>query len=442
MMKILIAVWLSAALLSAQDFAAKAEAYVASWARDGQFAGVVLVAKDGQPLLRKGYGLANREWGIPNAPDTRFRLGSITKQFTAAAILQLVERGKLSLEDPVSKHYPDAPAAWEKITIHHLLNHTSGIPSYTALPDFFQKQSMIARKPAEIVKLTQDQPLEFEPGSQFKYNNTGYVLLGHLIERIGGVSYDEYLRKNVLAPLGLADTGYDWNTAVIARRASGYNPDGKLAPYLDMSLPHAAGSLYSTVDDLSRWFDALEAGKVVSKANYAKMSTAYLGGYGYGLKMQKIEGHEVVGHGGGINGFNTSLLRAPADGLTVVVLANQAGPAADMVASELAALFLGKDVKPRPVFTEVKLPVEKLDAVAGQYELRPGFVLKVWRDGAQLMTQATGQGAIPVMASAEDRFFSRQVGAELEFKRGAEGKVTSLVLHQGGHQMPANKIAE
>ncbi|HZO57051.1 MAG TPA: serine hydrolase domain-containing protein, partial [Bryobacteraceae bacterium] len=310
-MRWLVAVWLSAALVLAQDYAAKAEAYVASWVRDGKFQGTVLVMKDGEPLLRKGYGQANREWGIPNSPDTKFRLGSITKQFTAASILQLSERGKLALDDPIAKHYPEAPAAWEKITIHQLLNHTSGIPSYTGLPEFFRKQSMIARNPVEIVKLTQEMPLEFDPGAKFKYNNTGYVLLGHVIEKISGGSYDEYVRKNLLEPLGLKDTGYDWNTTVIARRASGYNPDGKLAPYLDMSLPHAAGSLYSTVDDLAKWSEGLESGKVVSKANYAKMTTPYLSEYGYGLVMQKFEGHDVVGHGGGINGFNTLLLRAP-----------------------------------------------------------------------------------------------------------------------------------
>ena len=441
-MKILFTLWLSAALVFGQEFPARAEAYVASWVRDGQFQGTVLVTKGGEPLLRKGYGLANREWNIPNAPDTKFRLGSITKQFTAAAILQLVERGKLSLEDPISKHYADAPAAWEKITIHHLLNHTSGIVSYTGLPGFFQKQAMIARTPVEIVKLTQEMPLEFDPGTKFKYNNTGYVLLGHVIEKISGVGYDEYLRKNIFEPLGMKDSGYDWNTSVIARRASGYNPDGKLAPYLDMSLPHAAGSLYSTVDDLAKWVEALESGKVVSKENYAKMTTAYLSQYGYGLVMEKREGHDVVGHGGGINGFNTILLRAPADKLTVVVLGNQAGGAPDQIGKELASMYFGKDVQPRPVLTEVKQPAAKMDAVAGQYELRPGFVLKVWREGEQMLTQATGQGNLPVYALSEDRYFAKTIDAQLEFKRGADGKTTGLVLHQGGRQMEAKRIGD
>lgn len=441
-MRILLSLWLSAALLCAQDFTAKAGAYVDSWARDGHFSGTVLVAKDGKPLLRKGWGMANREWNIPNAPDTRFRLGSITKQFTAAAILKLAEEGKLTLQDPVGKYYTDAPATWEKITIHHLLNHTSGIVSYTGLPGFFQKESMTARKPAEIVKLTQDKPLEFEPGSKMKYNNTGYILLGYVIEKVSGMPYDEYLKKNLFEPLGLKDTGYDWNQAIIARRASGYLPDGKNAPYLDMSLPYAAGSLYSTVDDLAAWAAALESGKVVSKENYTKMTTPYLNNYGYGLVMEKIENHGVVGHGGGINGFNTMLLRASSDGLTVAVLANQNTPAADRIGKDLVALYLGKDVKPRPVLTEVKLPAQKLDSVAGQYELRPGFVLKVWREGEQLMTQATGQGKLPIQASAEDQFYSTLVDARITFQRGPDGKVTQLTLHQGGREMVGKRIGD
>ncbi len=441
-MRILIAWLLSAALAFGQDFAAKADAYVASWVRDGQFQGTVLVTKEGQPLLRKGYGLANREWQTANGPDVKYRLGSITKQFTAAAILQLVERGKLSLEEPIGKYYTEAPAAWEKVTIHQLLNHTSGIPSYTAIPRFFNKQAMMPMTPAEIVKLTQDKPLEFDPGTKFKYNNSGYILLGYVIEKVSGGSYDEYVRKNLLEPLGLKDTGYDWNTTVIPKRASGHEPNGKLAPHLDMSVPFAAGSLYSTADDLVKWAEALESGKVVSKESYAKMTTAYLSKYGYGLVMDKSEGHDVIGHGGGINGFNTLLMRAPAEKVTVVVLANQNGPAADTMGKELMAMYFGKDVKPRPVLTEVKQPVEKMDAVTGQYELRPGFVLKVWREGEQMVTQATGQGKMPVFALSENRYFSKLVDAQLEFKRGEDGKATGLVLHQGGRQMEWKRIGE
>src|SRR5258708_308236 len=172
-------------LVHAQDFAVKADQYVSAYVQQNKFIGSVLVARDSKPVFRKGYGLANREWDIPNAPNTKFRLGSITKQFTATCIMQLVEAGKLKLDDPISKYYSGAPA-WTKITIHHLLTHTSGIPSYTDLPGFFQKEAMTDRTPAEIIKLTQDKPLEFEPGEKMKYDNSGYIILGYVIEKVSG----------------------------------------------------------------------------------------------------------------------------------------------------------------------------------------------------------------------------------------------------------------
>ena len=394
-------------LVRAQDVTSRADAFVQSWTRDGLFRGTVLVAKDGQPVFRKAYGLANEEWSIANTPDTRFRLGSITKQFTAAAILQLVERGKLQVTDPIAKYYTDAPAAWEKVTIHHLLNHTSGIPSYTGLPEFFPKMSRDRRTPAEIVKLTQDKALEFEPGTKHVYDNTGYILLGYVIEKVSGMPYAEYLDKNIFGPAGMKESGYDLAEKIIPRRASGYTPDGKNAPFLDMSLPYAAGSLYSTVDDLLKWDKALHGGKIVNAESLSKMTTPGMNNYGYGLVIETKDGRKIIGHGGGINGFNTSMLRYQDQGVVAIALANQNTPATQPIADGLARLVLGEDVQPRPIRTEIKLPQSKLDALAGEYEIRPGFVLKVWRDGDRLMTQATNQQPVPASAIGESRFYVR-----------------------------------
>lgn len=428
---------LFASTLAAQDY----DAYVQSWARDGMFRGAVLVAKDGAPVFRKAYGLANSEWDIPNTLETRFRLGSVTKQFTAAAILQLVEAGKLSVDDPVSKYYADAPAAWEKITIYHLLTHTSGIPSYTGLPDFFTTaKSRTRMTPVEIVKLTQDMPLEFAPGEKMKYNNTGYILLGHVIERVTGGSYAAYLQKNIFEPAGMADSGYDLAEPLIKRRAAGYRPNGSNAPFLDMSLPYAAGSLYSTVDDLLKWSVALEGDKILKAESKAKMTTPFKNNYAFGLVIGKLAGHSVEHHGGGINGFNTHLIRFPAERVTVVTLANQEGPAADQIAQSLARMYFGEKLEPRPLRTEVKLPAEKLDALVGQYQLSPSMILKVWREGEQMLTQATGQGQVPVVPVGERRLYSKVVDAELEFEFDDSGKVKGLVVHQGGRKLPAPLI--
>ena len=436
----LFALFVTSVLL-AQDFSATAEAYVQSWVRDGQFRGAVLVAKDGQPVFRQGYGMANSEWDIPNTPETKFRLGSITKQFTAAAILQLVEAGKLKLDDPVSLYYPGAPAAWEKVTVYHLLTHTSGIPSYTGLPSFFTSaQSRTRMTPAEIVKLTQDLPLEFAPGEKMKYDNSGYILLGVVIEKVGGLPYAEYVRKHLLLPAGMMDSGYDLSEPLIKRRASGYSPNGANAAFLDMSLPYAAGSLYSTVDDLLKWSVALEGEAILKAGSKAKMTTPFKNNYAFGLVIGTLAGKRIEQHGGRINGFTTHLIRFPEERVTVVTLANQEGPGANQISNGLARMYFGEKVEPRKLRTEVKLTVPKMDLLVGLFQLTPNMQMKIWRDGEQLLTQATGQGPIPVFALSETRLFAKVIDAEIEFELNEEGKSKGIIVHQGGRKMPAPRI--
>src|SRR5579864_334200 len=230
------------------------QAYVPS-----KFMGTVLVAQNGKVLLDKGYGFAILEWDIPNSPSTKFRLGSITKQFTAASILLLEERGKLKVEDLVKKYMPDAPAAWDKVTIYHLLTHTSGIPSFTGFPDYASTDA-IATTPEKLVARFRDKPLEFQPGEKWNYSNSGYVLLGYLLEKISGQAYADFVAENIFKPLGMKDSGYDSNSAIISHRATGYSP-GPNGPansgYIDMTIPFSAGALYSTTHDLLLWEQAL-----------------------------------------------------------------------------------------------------------------------------------------------------------------------------------------
>lgn len=435
---------LIAALCAAQtphpDIAAKADAVVKSYVRDGIFRGAVLVAKDGQVLFERGYGNANDEWQIPNTVDTRFRLGSITKQFTAAAILKLIEQGKVSLDDPMKKFYPEAPAAWDAITIRHLLNHTSGIPSYTGLPGFMQKRARERMTPIEIVNLSKDLPLEFQPGEKYAYNNTGYVFLGYVIEKVSGESYAAHVKRVLFDPLGMKNSGYDTADAIIPKRASGYTSRGQHAAYLDMSLPHAAGSLYSTAGDLLIWDQALHGGKVVSADSYRMMTTPGKGNYGFGLVMMKGK-RESIGHGGGIFGFNTMLHRYPAEKITAVVLANMETPATGPMAIGLADLAAGDDVQPRAARVEVSVAPDKLDRLVGDFELRPGFVMTVFREGDKLMTRATGQGAIQIFPMSETKFFPKVVDAEIEFHLGGDGKPEALSLKQNGMNMRAPRKA-
>jgi CubicO group peptidase (beta-lactamase class C family) len=306
---VLAALWLAfSAPLHAQDNLPRMEEVVQSYVSDKQFMGSVLVARGATIVLDKGYGFANLEWNVPNTPTTKFRLGSITKQFTAASILLLEERGKLKTDDPVKKYMPDAPAAWDKVTLYNLLTHTSGIANFTSFPDYASMEAA-PTTPEKLVARFRDKPLEFQPGEEWKYSNSGYVLLGYLIEKISGQTYEQFVQENIFTPLGMKDSGYDSNRIVIQRRATGYAPgaNGPLnSGYIDMSVPFSAGALYSTTEDLLRWEEGLFAGKVLSATSLQKMTTPFKQDYACGLAVTSAHGHKVIEHGGGIEGFNTA----------------------------------------------------------------------------------------------------------------------------------------
>lgn len=316
----------------AQDKAARIDDYMTRAGKLRQFNGAVLVAENGKVIYKKGLGLANMEWNLPNETDTKFRLGSITKQFTATLIMQLVEQGKLKLDGKLSEYLPDyRKDVGDKVTIHHLLTHTSGIPSYTALPNFFAEVSRDPYTPTEFVKKYASGDLEFEPGTKFRYNNSGYFLLGAIIEKLHGKPYEQVLKESVFDPLGMKNTGYDHHDTILAKRAAGYEktPTGyRNAPYLDMSLPYAAGSLYSTVEDLYLWDQALYTDKLISAKSKELMFKPFLDNYAYGWGITKVtlaQSKEVinsVAHSGGINGFNTLLVRYPDQKHLIVLLDN------------------------------------------------------------------------------------------------------------------------
>jgi CubicO group peptidase (beta-lactamase class C family) len=268
------------------------EQIIQSYVSNKQFMGTVLVARGTEIILDKGYGSANLEWDIPNSPSTKFRLGSITKQFTAASIMLLQERQKLSIDDPVKKYMPDAPAAWDKITIFNLLTHTSGIPNYTGFPEFTTLQlSPITSE--KLVAVFRDKPLDFQPGEKWNYSNSGYVLLGFLIEKISGETYEKFLQENVFTPLGMQDSGYDSNSAIIPHRATGYAPGrGGIvnAGFVHMTTPFSAGALYSTTGDLLRWEQGLFGGKLLSADSLAKMTTPFKNDYAFGLGVRSLNG--------------------------------------------------------------------------------------------------------------------------------------------------------
>ena len=424
--------------ISAQDTNAKFDEYLTAITKQNRFMGSVLVARDGKVLFSKGYGLANLEFDIPNTPQTKFRLGSVTKQFTAVAILLLQERGKLSVQDPACKYIENCPKTWEPVTIHHLLTHTSGIPSYTDVksPEEYRLMSLQKVTPAGFVESFKNKPLDFAVGEKYKYNNSGYFILGHIIEKISGQSYEAFLQDNIFTPLKMANTGYDTHDRILKGRATGYEErNGKPfnSAYLDMSVPYAAGSLYSTTEDLFAWNEALFADKLLTAKSRTAMTTPDKNNYGYGVVMNQQYNRARVSHGGGINGFNTFLVRFPEEKVTIVALRNaNFGVSPDKVCTDLAAILFGEKYEIPSGQVVAKVDPKIFDAYVGEYQLAPNFILTITREGDRLMTQATGQGKIEIFPESETKFFPKVMEAKLTFVKDESGKVTHLILHQNG----------
>jgi CubicO group peptidase (beta-lactamase class C family) len=351
-----------------QDEASKIDTLIQAYNELGQFNGSVLVAENGRVIYKKGFGLANREWNIPNGPDTKFRLGSITKQFTSMLILQLVEKGKIDLQGKLSDYLPYyRKDTGSRVTVHHLLTHSSGIPSYTSIPNFFEEISRDPYPVEEFVKKYCSGDLEFEPGSRYLYNNSGYFLLGAIIEEVTGKKYEDVLKERIFRPLGMKSSGYDRHDPIIPNRASGYRitfEGYENAPYLDMSLPYAAGSLYSTVEDLYIWDQALYSDKLLSAKTKALMFTPHIANYGYGwvIRQKSLpdskEKLTSISHGGGINGFNTMIERLVDEKHLIVLLNNTPGANLAQMSDAIISILYGKAYDlPKKSIAKVIFPI-------------------------------------------------------------------------------------
>jgi CubicO group peptidase (beta-lactamase class C family) len=347
------------AAMTSAELAQKIDTLLNAHMTVNDFSGAILLASKGQPLVAKGYGYANREWQIPNTPQTKFRIGSITKQFTSMLIMQLRERGKIQLEASVCTYVRPCPEAWKPVTIHHLLTHTSGIPTYTGIASW-RATNMVPKTVDQMVAIFRDLPLAWVPGERYAYNNSGYFLLGVVIERVTGRKYEEVLQEQILTPLGLEDTGYDWSKTILPRRAAGYSGRGAAmtnAAALDMQQPYAAGSLYSTVEDLLKWDQALYTEQLLPAAAKKIMWTPSLQNYAYGWTVAPpaaglFGGHERHAHSGGINGFSSVIVRLPGPNVTIIVLANNDTANASTIGRDIAAIYYGQ---PYPVPTAPKI---------------------------------------------------------------------------------------
>jgi CubicO group peptidase (beta-lactamase class C family) len=557
----------SAVFAQAQDLERELDAAVEAYANARSFIGTVLVAKGDEVLYERGFGMADYTWSIPNAPDVRYRIGSVTKQFTAAVILKMVEAGAVELDAVIRDYIPYYPEPQgSRVTMHQLLNHTSGIPSYTNLPDFGEDVMLRDMPTDSILAKVWHLDFEFEPGTDFAYNNSGYFILGVIIEKAASMTYEEALETYLFQPLALENSGMEKNSVVTPRLAEGYRrtPLGwDRAAYMSTNWPFSAGMLYSTVGDLHRWTRALHTGEVFdSEESYRKMTTPYKENYGYGLGIRDLNLGDrkipAILHSGGINGFTSQCWYLPEDEYTIVVFDNAQGasqqvagaivrvlyglplePVLPSIADEVARVQIsdgmeealerydqlkesgadawdfsenelnrlgywylqrgevtealavfGKNIDAYPEASNpydsmgealyeagryeesiemysmalemnpgsrtapvmlrkmgveveeqvVEIDEDVLESYVGKYELQPGFVLTVTREGNRMFTQATGQQRVEIYPSSQNEFYLKVVEASLTFHGDGSSPAESVTLHQGGRDMPAKRI--
>lgn len=431
---------------------AEAQRVIDSLANDavnaGHFSSVsVGVTRGRDTVLLAAYGLADREGQVPAGPDVAYRLASITKQFTAALVLQLAGEGRLSLDDTVGKWLPQVPDAWRGVTIAQLLNHTSGIPSYTALGPAWLRRWDEELSPDTLIALTFATPMDFAPGERFRYNNTGYVILGRIVELAGGTTYEEAVQTRLATPLGLASLTYCPSRptgALEARpyeRAPGYDSFVP-APYLSMTHPHAAGALCATAGDLLAWNAALHGGRVVPAPLYARMiapeGAARAPRYAFGLVRDSVAGHEAITHNGGINGGATEGWYFPHDSTTIVVLANTGnGAALARLVRQMARAAYGAPLVQPP--RAIPLTAADRARYVGRYLLGMGgrtLPLEVREQGDGLVVHPEGQPARPVI-QVEPHVFVIEDDPAIRFTfTVVDGRATQVLLEQGGARIP------
>lgn len=395
---------------------------------------VIQITKGGETIYHKGFGKANIELDIDMRPDHVFRIGSITKQFTACAVLRLQEEGKLSVSDDITKYITDYPTHGHVITIDHLLTHTSGIRSYTSMPEFRDSIMRVDMTVESLVDFFKDEPMDFAPDEKELYNNSAYILLGHIIELVSGSTYEDYIEKEFFEPLGMLNSRYDNTDEIVKNRVAGYeNHNGKIvnAPYLSMTLPYAAGSLMSTTDDLAKWYHAVMKDKVISaESRVAAHTSATLAdgsetGYGYGWGVSPFRGNKQIGHGGGINGFSTDSKYFPESDIFVTIFSN--GNSVGRIMKHLCATAIGQPIEE---VKTVEIEEQWKDKYPGIYQLENGMVLNIDWENDKLMAKPSGQNAVEITPTGKHEFFVKLIDSKLVFIE-ENGEINELELHQG-----------
>jgi CubicO group peptidase (beta-lactamase class C family) len=412
----------------------------------------VLVARDGKVLYEKGFGYADIEKNAVITPETKFRIGSITKQFIGVSILKLQEDGKLSVHDKLSKYIPDFTKG-DEVTIHHLLTHTSGIHSYTNKGDFIVRVTSPISED-DLVELIKKEPYDFEPGERFLYNNSAFFLLGHIIRKVTGKSWGEYLDQQFFKPIGMSNTGVYDNTVPLTLEAKGYkkeNGEYKADINWDMTWAGGAGALYSTVRDLYLWNEALFNGKVLKPESLNAGLTPVIlnngktpmeGNYGYGWFLGTYRGQEVVEHGGGLHGFSTRLSRFPQEKLTVVMLTNVIPTEVTLNPNEIADFYIWDKLAPQASFSLNTSVAENVKIYEGKYDFVNGSVLTITSEHNNLFAHVSGQAKYPIFPAAPGEYFWKVVEARIKFLKNEKGEVNQAEFSQGGNQLTISRLKD
>lgn len=426
--------------------AAKLDDYLTALQKSDNFHGSVLVAKDGNILLNRGYGMANFEQNIKNTSQTRFLIGSMTKQFTAMAIMQLEEKGLLSEQDKLSKYVPDFPRG-DEITIYNLLTHTSGIKSLNEMPGFLNMKPEDLQNINTAINFFKNQPLDFKPGTQFEYSNSGYLLLGYIVEKVSGMNYESYLNKNIFKPLNMNDTGIGYIGKEKMYNSSGYQGYLDVTPISDEIIVdgvHGAGNLYSTTEDLYRWDMALDTEKLVSKKTMDKMFSKYVemakgSGvyYGYGWMIADGDnGHEVF-HGGNVLGFTSNIVRYTDKGLSIIILTNSGYYTINPLTYTLSNIALGKNNYSMPKAKNViKLDNSVLNKYVGKYKSKDMGSISITNEDGHLYYLADGANQkYELFAESQDKFFMRTLYGDTTFDKNSNGQITGITIDMPGYGM-------
>lgn len=430
----------------AQSAKEKADSLISAAIPNDEHGLSVLVAENGKVIYEKTAGYADIENRRKVTPTTTFRIGSVTKQFTAAGILKLAEMGKISIDDPLSKYIPEFPRG-DEVTIHHLLTHTSGIKSYTEDPYFYMGVTSPIET-SQLAKNIQTMGYDFDPGEKWKYNNSAYFILGYLIEKISGQSYEVFLKKHFFEPAGMKNTGVYSNQKTYKEEALGYsnqNDSIVLSLNWDMTWAGGAGNLYSTAHDLQKWNEAIFKGNLLKKESLqkalkpVKLNDGSEYPYGYGWGVTEYKGLKYFGHSGGLHGFLSNLAYYPEINATVVVLSN-AGPPLRVIPGELSQkltkIFFGEHLEED---TEVEVDKADYNLYVGEYTYPGGAILTVTKEGDSLFAQMTGQPKFEIFPKGEHLFFWKVVDAEIVFNVNDKDQVDFATHKQNGMEFKVEK---